>query len=327
MNRQRLVLVTGANGFIGRGLSTRLLGEGVKVRLATQHCPKELVAQGGEWSPLPDLSGPVEWGTVLDGVTQVVHLAGMAHRISGDPTKDAGEYDRVNHLAVRDLASALAGHRILEKFVFISSVAVHGEPCRFPVRAEDPLSPVNPYGKSKLDAELALRQLLAEVPFPWVIFRPVLVYGPGNPGNMARLERIIRSGLPVPVGRIPNRKSFLFLDNLVDLICTYLETAEPPSRRAYIVADSEVHSTAELVFEIAAANGIRGRIWPIPEAILEPMARVGDGMGRLGLPSPWNSSVREKLLGDFYVDIAPIRADLKWNPPFSLREGLAKTYR
>jgi nucleoside-diphosphate-sugar epimerase len=324
---KRMVLVTGANGFIGHALCARLIKQGIPVRMTGQTCPNDLVEQGGEWFQMPDLSGQVEWGPALEGVTEVVHLAGMAHRLSEDQGMEADGFDRVNHRATRSLALSLSAHTGMNKFLFISSVAVHGEPKTFPLRADHPLMPCTPYGKSKMDAETAIGELMVESRCKWAIFRPVLVYGPGNPGNLARLDGLIRRGVPVPVGQTPNRRSFLFLGNLVDAICAYLEATDPPSGKAYLVADAEIHSTADLVLAMAAAKGIKVRVWPLPEAWLNGMARIGDGLRHIGLPCPWNSEVRKKLLGDFFVETDPIRADLSWGPPFTLRDGLAQTYR
>ena len=117
--------------------------------------------------------------------------------------------DRVNHLATQSLA--LQKHSSVTRFLFMSTSRVHGDTLDFPLRADSPLAPVTPYDRSKADAEAAVKDVLVSSDINWAILRPVVVYGPGNRGNMARLEGLLRRGLPVPVGRLPNRRSFLFL--------------------------------------------------------------------------------------------------------------------
>ena len=80
-----------------------------------------------------------------------------------------------------------------------------------PLRTDSPLSPVTPYDQSKADAEAAVASVLGPTSINWAILRPVVVVGPGNRGNMARLEGLLRRGLPVPIGRVPNHRSFLFI--------------------------------------------------------------------------------------------------------------------
>ena len=99
----------------------------------------------------------------------------------------------------------------MTRFLFMSTSWVHGDTLDFPLRADSPLAPVTPYDRSKADAEAAVASVLGPTSIHWAILRPVVVYGPGNRGNMARLEGLLRRGLPVPVGRLPYRRSFLFI--------------------------------------------------------------------------------------------------------------------
>ncbi len=323
------ILLTGANGFIGTALTKALLKEGVRVRMASRTRPADLEAlsvRGAEWIALPDLSGPVDWAPAVEGMDAVVHLAGMAHRFESEVASDWGLYDRVNHLATRSLVSALQDHPSVTRFLFMSTVRVHGDTIDLPVRADSPIAPVTPYDQSKADAEAAVASVLGPTNISWAILRPVVVYGPGNRGNMARLEGLLRRGIPVPVGRLPNRRSFLFLGNLVSAIQAYLVTPNPPTGRAWIVADEEVVSTETLVRAMAAAMNLPARVVRLPDWLLAVTARSGDGCKWIGLPAPWNSEVRRKLLGDFYVDLESIRQDLAWQPPYSLKEGIRRTF-
>ena len=321
-----LVLITGATGFIGRTLTRALLARGFRVRINGQERDPALEALGAQWCELPDLSGPVDWRPALAGVDGVVHLAGIAHRFESDAQGLWELYDQVNHQATRQLVEAIRDGGQVGRFLFTSTVRVHGDPKAMPVRADFPLVGATPYDKSKLDAEAAIRRCLAGTATAWAILRPVLVYGPGNRGNMAKLEGLIRRSLPVPVGFRPNRLSFLFVGNLVDAMVTYLAAAEPPSGRTWIVSDGPPASTEELVQGIAQAMARSPRVLRLPGWCLAGMARMGDFISALGVPCPWNTETRIKLLGDFFVDSDPIQADLSWTPPFTMAEGLRQTY-
>lgn len=327
MSECQRILVTGANGFIGSALTKALLKQGFQVRMTGQVRPRDLEALGGEWYPFPDLTGAVDWGPALDGVHGVAHLAGLAHRISVDLQKEREQYNQINHLATQSLATSLLRHSSVERFLFISSVAVYGEPSCFPITVQTDPCPVNPYGQSKLEAELDIQRILAEGHPAWAILRPVLVYGPGNPGNMARLAKLLQRGIPVPVSALPNRRSFLFLGNLVDAISAYFKTQDPPTMKTWIVADEELVSTEALVRAMAEAMNISARILHVPDWLLRSTTFFGDVCCRIGVPAPWNSEVRGKLLGDFYVGIEPIKQELGWKPPFTMKEGFRLTFK
>lgn len=326
MKPNRRILITGANGFIGSALTTALLKEGCHVRMASRTRLVDLEKLGAEWAPLPDLAAPVDWAPFLEGMDAVVHLAGLAHRFQTDVASDWSLYDCVNHLATRSLVSALQAHSSVERFLFLSTVRVHGEQPGLPVRSVSPIAPVTPYDTSKANAEATVASILGPTAINWAVMRPVVVYGPGNRGNMARLEGLLRCGIPVPVGRVTNRRSFLFLGNLVSAIQAYLAHPGPPTGRTWVVADDEVVSTETLVRAMAAAMNLQGKVVRLPQWLLTSAAVVGDGLKCVGLPAPWNREVQGKLLGDFFVDPAPIKQDLGWRPPFTLEGGVRRTY-
>jgi len=322
----RSVLVTGANGFVGSSLTRALLARGIRVRMTGQERSESLAALGAEWFPMPDLSGEVDWSPTLAGMDAVVHLAAVAHRFESVTPEMCALYDQVNHRGTRSLAAAIAREPSVRRFLFISSVRVHGDPVSLPVREDSPLAPMTPYDSSKVDAENAVREWLAPGIARWAILRPAVVYGPGNRGNMARLEGLLRSGLPVPLARKPNRRSFLFIGNLVGAIEAYLIAPDPPSGRTWILADEIPSSTEELLRAMGRSMGVRTRALHLPDWILGGGARFGDICRKVGLPFPWTSEVKQKLLGDFFVDISAVKTELGWTPPYTLEEGIARTY-
>ena len=251
---------------------------------------------------------------------------GMAHRQDRMAQRDWDGFDRVNHRATRSLAEEIRRHPSIKRFIYISSVAVHGTRPTVPLTESSPPAPDTPYGQSKWNAEQAIQGILDPVQFPWVILRPVLVYGPGNPGNMARLAGMLNRGWPVPVTRVPNRRSFLYIGNLTDAIGRCLESCPAPAGRTWLVADRETPSTAALVQALGRAAGRPPRTLALPPGLWKASARLGDLLSRAGLPCPWNEEVRGKLLDDFQVDATAIRNDLPWDPPYSFLQGIGLTF-
>jgi nucleoside-diphosphate-sugar epimerase len=318
----RKVLVTGATGFIGQALTASLLQAGLAVRAAGLGATAHLEALGAEISPLGAISGATDWSPYLDGIDAVVHLAGVAHRMEEQSATLDNLFDQVNHQATASLARAIGRQGGIERFLFASSVAVHGEPEAWPLTAQSPCRPTTPYGLSKLNAEQAIGEALTGSTVAWGIIRPVLVYGPGNPGNMARLLGLIRRGIPVPVRSTPNQRHFLYLGNLLSAVQAFLRHEAPPAGKAWLIADREAVSTRELVGLLAQALGRPGRTLVLPDPLLKATAWTGDLLRAAGIPSPWTTDALRKLLGDFVVDARPIQEDLGWLPPFTLEEGV-----
>jgi nucleoside-diphosphate-sugar epimerase len=319
------ILVTGGTGFAGRPLVAELLARGCHVRVAGRGQDRGLVP-GAQWHEVGDLSGDVDWDGALEGMEAVLHAAGLAHVFTTDAAYDPVLYDKVNHRATRHLVQAMLRRPSIKRFLFVSSLGVHGGAPPQPITPGTPYAPVTPYDWSKVAAENAIRELLPPEAMRWAILRPALIYGPGHRGKMAKLEKMIKTGIPVPLGK-PNRRSFLFVLNLADAMAKYLCASEPPSGRVWPLADEPPVATETLVRCLACAMGVRPRLLHLPAPVLDALTALGDGLDRLGLPSPWTSEVRMKLLGDFHVDLAAIREELGWRPPFTLEEGLALTYR
>jgi nucleoside-diphosphate-sugar epimerase len=307
-----LVAVTGAGGFIGRHLVSALLSRDQSVRVVVRQSTRpDLFPPQVEQVHLPRIDESTDWSAALDGVDAVVHLAGVAHRIGAAERAARQEYAAVNVAGTAGLARAMArmGTR---RLVFVSSIAVSGSFADQPVNEATPLMPDSAYGRSKLEAEAALQAALVSGPTDWVIVRPPLVYGPGNPGNMARLSRLIATGLPLPLGAVKNRRSFVYVENLTDLLCTVVH-APAAALRTFVVADNEVVSTTELLLRIGEVVGKPVRLFPLPMALLRALATVSYSV--------------ERLIGSLVVDATLARESLGWAPPFRLGEGLQRTFR
>jgi nucleoside-diphosphate-sugar epimerase len=303
------ILVTGANGFIGRHLVSTLAARGDEVVAVSRFQPTPAV--GVEWRLAPELSGSTDWTPMLSGCDAVVHLAGVAHRRVTDHDVYTAELQRVNVDATARLYAAACSHGI-KRFVFISSLAAVTSRSIGLIEETTTARPTNLYGQSKLAAEQALAVLHKNGGIPLTLLRPPVIYGAGNPGNMDRIFRLIRLGLPLPFGRLRNRRSFLYVGNLCDAVHQCLLTSAPIAG-TYFVSDGRDLSTSELIQLIAEASGRRVRLWPLPACFWRILVRL----------QPDGSAA--KLVGSLYLDVSPLMNALKWSPPFTPKEGLCAT--
>jgi nucleoside-diphosphate-sugar epimerase len=319
------VLVTGATGFIGNHLCRVLAKAGFKVRGLYRHIPPS--EPNIEWVQVPDIAEQRDWSQALRGIDDVVHLAGLAHRIGAEEEKAKGAFYQVNTEGSRRLLTAIAQQPIPGRFVFISSIKVYGSFTPNVLTEQTACRPDTEYGDSKLQAERLVATLLDSVKVDWCVVRPCLVYGPGNLGNMARLIKLVRLGFPAPFGAIQNQKSFIYVGNLVDAI-QYCLTHDTVSRSTYLLSDGRIVSTAELFRMLAEAASRKPRLLNVPEKWLWCLARVGDRIGSLMSRSVgWDSYAVERLCGSLAVAPSALVTKAGWMPPFTMETGLACTIR
>lgn len=303
------VLVTGADGFVGRALCAALATSGHRVRMAAR-------------APLPDSAvtvavgeiGPAtDWSAALDGIGTVVHLAARTHTLRETAAYPLGEYRRINVGGSERLARSAAAMGV-RRLVFLSSVKVNGESTAArPFTENDTPRPEDAYGISKQEAEQALAGVSAATGLEIAVLRPPLVYGPGVKGNFLRLMRLVARGLPLPLGAIRNQRSLIYVGNLADAITKAVD-APRAAGATYLVADGEDVSTPDLVRELARALGATARLPALPPAALNMIAAAA-GKG----------AEFSRLAGSLQVDDSRIRRELGWRPPYTFRQGIAHT--
>jgi UDP-glucose 4-epimerase len=303
-----VVLLTGANGFVGRNLAPVLTTNGLIVRRAVR-------------KPFPDENtviinaiGPqTDWNEALFEVDAVVHLAARVHHPREEHATEI--YRSINTDGTLHLArcAAKAGVR---QFIYLSTVLVNGSSTdgRPPFREEDPVEPRGVYGLSKAAAEAGLEAIAKDTDMSITVIRPPLIYGAGALGNFRLLVAAAKRGIPLPFGSIHNRRAFLGVENLASFIVHRL-THPGGKFDVFLVADDEEVSTPEFVRRIAKALGKKPRIVPFPLFALKALFRIS---GR--------SEAADSVAGSLEVDMSKAMKT-GWRPPFSLDEGLRSTLR
>ena len=279
---RKLILITGATGFVGRHLCPELKKAGFKLR-AVYIEPKPPIGwpEEMEWIKLDNIGPAADWNLALQGgVTHVAHLAAIAHRIAAKDQVADSIYDEVNHLGTAQLAKAVAQMPTVRRFFFMSSIGAVASLSDEVVNERTPCHPDTAYGRSKLSAEKAIQEIFSESQVDWCIFRPPLLYGPGNPGNMERLLKLLHLPLPLPLGSIRNRRTFLYVGNLVDAICVALEHPAA-ARQVFCVSDGEELSTTGLLRGLGRASSRSVRIFPFPMSGLRVLGAFGEWLNTL----------------------------------------------
>lgn len=303
------ILVTGANGFIGHALCRHLL--------MLRHLVVPTVRRH---SDLPDAITVSEassdvWTEVLECCDSVVHLAGRAHVLRESASDALAEFRRVNTEATLRLArqSAVAG---VKRFVYISTIGVNGNlTSGAPFTELTEPQPHDAYSVSKYEAELGLMAIQKESGMEVVIIRPPLVYGPGAKGNLVILLKWVLKGIPLPLGCVTNKRSFIALDNLLDFIglCADRELSPKAANQIFLIADGEDVSTTEFLRRVAAAYGRASRLFPFPTALLQICALLAG-----------KKIIANRLLHSLVIDASKARELLDWRPPVKMDEQLRR---
>ena len=310
--------MTGASGFLGRRLCQRLQAEGERV-VALGRSPRE-----GPWDEYRsgDLSAETALADKLEGISVVYHLASRAHALSETPA-DAEAYRPVIVGGTRRLleASRQAGVR---RFVYISSVKAMGEGnppgyASAPVTEEWPHTPQSPYGLCKAEAEALVRE--SGLPHR-VILRPVMIYGPGEKGNLPRMVEAVRRGRFPPLPEAGNKRSMIHVDDVVEY-CLRAATFPIASGKTYILSPEEALSTRELYDLIREALALPRQRWAVPSALLTGAAGLGTFLGYvLKRRLPLDLEVLRKLTGSAWYSGEKGRKELAYTCQITLKEWL-----
>jgi nucleoside-diphosphate-sugar epimerase len=309
------VTVTGATGVVGKALVCELGSHALNVCAVVRTLRQASVPPDSKVTNIAvgEINSQTDWSAALIGVDCVVHCAARAHVMYETAGDALAAYRVVNFDGSRRLAeqAAAAGVR---RLVYLSSIKVNGEKTAdgAPFLFSDAPAPVAAYGVSKREAEQALWEISAKTGLEVVVVRPPLVYGPGVKGNLARLLQLVRLGLPLPFSAVQNMRSFVGLDNLVDLLIRCVEHPAAAGQ-TFLVSDGEDLSTPDLLRQMAAAMGSSARLFPVAVSLL---CLAGSALGK--------RAEIDRLVESLQIDSSHTRQVLGWIPPVSVQEGIRR---
>lgn len=310
------ILITGATGFVGRALLHRLCETPENRVVALSRRSVKDAPSNSEIVISTGFSLPEEERSLLSEVDVVVHCGARAHQMHDDPHTCLEEYRRVNVVETMKLARQAADANI-KRFVYISSIKVNGELTGQGklFTAEDIPDPVDPYGISKMEAEIELQRFTASTQMELVIVRPVLVYGPGVKANFLTLINWVNKGIPLPFASVCNKRSFVYLDNLIEFIrlCMVHRAA---ANEIFLISDGDDLSTPCLVSKIARSLGRRPFLIPVPVWLMSFCASV---VGK--------SAITTRLFSSLQVDVKKNSMLLNWKAPYSVEQGIENTVK
>ena len=315
------LLITGATGFIGQNLCVAALVHNYSISATMRPTSNpDLLPAGVERISIDSVATTLP-ENALANVDVVIHLAARVHVMKDVDRDPLTAYRQINTIATLSLARQAAEQGV-KRFIYVSSIKVNGEGSARSYTEQDPAEPGDPYGQSKWEAEQGLKEIATATGLEIVIIRPPLVYGAKVKGNLQQLLKAIESGLPLPLGAVQNRRSLVYVGNLVDAILTCV--SHPAAKnQTFLISDGEDLSTPELIRRLAARarkiDGNRAKLFtliPIPPQLL---VSIGKLTGKA-------DSV-DKLLGSLTVDSTHIQKTLNWHPPFTVDQGLDETVK
>lgn len=303
------ILITGVHGFVGGNLVAYLAKENEIYGLDIIAPEKEGVVKTYSWDDL-------DAGNVPE-VDAIIHLAGKAHDTKNQAAAEV--YFKVNRDLTIKMYDYFLAHDSIKKFVFFSTAKAAADKVDGILTEDVVPAPVGPYGESKIAAEKYILGHTGLKGKDVYVFRPCMIHGPGNKGNLNLLYNVVKKGIPWPLGAFENRRTFTSIENICFAVNGVL-TKDVPSG-IYNMGDDEALSTNELIEEICKSLGKKAHIWKLPKGLMNGIAKVG---GWLHLPL--NPERLRKLTENYISSNAKIEAALGVEEmPVGAREGLKVT--
>ena len=297
------ILVTGANGFIGTALVSDIEKSGHNAISAERQ--------------KDDLKDRIDLEKYLINVDCVIHLANIAHQSLSEQVKNKLIYREVNVEGTANLAKRAAKAGV-KKFIYLSSVAVHLNKKRNENNNIDESSEIlrqdlSVYAKSKYDAELKLSEMIGSIDMDIIIIRPPMVYGETAIGNFDFLLKLIKYRIPLPIGLLNTKRSFLYIHNLTDFLI-YVAEKSNPINDIFLVSDGESILITDFIRQISDQFKVKTLFLPVPMVILRFI--INYFFKKRGI----------QLLESCCLDISKANHKLGWNPPFQTKEAIRNIY-
>ena len=302
------ILITGVHGFVGSNLVLSLKDNNTLYGLDIMAPEKEGVVKTYSWDDL-------DAGNVPE-VDAIIHLAGKAHDTKNQAAAEV--YFKVNRDLTIKMYDYFWAHDSIKKFVFFSTAKAAADKVDGILTEDVVPAPVGPYGESKIAAEKYILEHLTDDKDVY-IFRPCMIHGPGNKGNLNLLYNVVRKGIPWPLGAFDNKRTFTSIENICFAVNGVLTKDVPTG--IYNMGDDEALSTNELIEEICKSLGKKAHIWKLSKGFMNGVAKIG---GWLHLPL--NPERLRKLTESYVSSNAKIKAALGVERmPVDAREGLKVT--
>lgn len=309
------ILLTGASGFIGQSFYKEACTRNYFIRCTWRdlNLKPSITASNSEHVEIGNINDKTNWKFFLSDIDCIIHCAAKAHILKKSQFNSLDSYRNINVEATKNLAIQAAKSGV-KRLIFLSTIGVNGNftKDRNVFDVNDTPKPIENYAISKFEAEEALKEVSNLTGLELVIIRAPLVYGPGAKGNFQRLLNLISKNIPLPFGRIKNSRSFVGIDNLVDLIICCIENTDA-AKKTFLVSDGQDLSTTELINLIALSMGRSARLFPVPRALLKFFGFITRKQNEI-----------EKLLESLQVDSTHTRKILNWKPPVSVEEGIRR---
>lgn len=309
------ILITGVHGFVGSNLVKALSEEHIIYGLDIVSPTKDGVrfTFGWEFLDMPN---------EIPNVDAIIHLAGKAHDTKNQAAAET--YFMINRDLTIKIFDYFCAHPNIKKFVFFSTAKAAADRVDGVLTEDVVPSPVGPYGESKIAAEQYILNTMKNRPEEFkdrgvYIFRPCMIHGPGNKGNLNLLYNVVRKGIPWPLGAFENRRTYTAIENICFAVNGVL--TQDVTSGIYNMGDDEALSTNELIEEICKSLGKKAHIWKLPKGLMTGVAKVG---GWLHLPL--NPERLRKLTENYVSSNAKIKAALGVEKmPLDARAGLMVT--
>ena len=308
------IMITGVHGFVGSNLVNALADKHTLYGLDIIAPEKKRVLKTFSWEDLDAERVPE--------VDAIIHLAGKAHDTKNKAAAEV--YFKVNRDLTIKVFDYFSKHSEIKKFIFFSTAKAAADKVDGVLTEDVVPTPVGPYGESKIAAEKYILSCIEQRPSQFdgrgvYIFRPCMIHGPGNKGNLNLLYSVVKKGIPWPLGAFENRRTFTSVENICFAVNGVL-TKDVPSG-IYNMGDDEALSTNELIEEICKSLGKKAHIWKLPKGLMTGIAKIG---GWLHLPL--DPERLRKLTENYISSNAKIKAALGIEKmPVNAREGLKVT--
>jgi nucleoside-diphosphate-sugar epimerase len=301
------ILITGADGFIGRNLCEYLIQK--KINIITVSRNKKKFNNACNHITVSSKPAKNVWLEDLNGCKTIIHLSGIAHRSNKININKIKEITDVNVIDTINLAKAAIKNNV-NRFIFLSSISVSGEKEKITLKEGD--YPIGYYANSKYEAEKQLIKLANNSKLELVIIRPPLVYGNNAPGNYKKISKLINYYIPMPFKKINNIKNFISIYNLIDFIynCIIYDKFKV---QKFLVSDNEDISTTDFIKLIGINLGKKPILFHVNHLVIRLIAKLFR-----------KEKLLEKLICNLKIDTSEAKDILGWSPPYSILESFNK---